>query len=189
LRLAPVGFDSRLARDFEAVLTIPGVTVLPERRLTMDMELVTSHCVYNRQMDLLDWEKCAGSLTLRNWRPGDSYIPRSRSAGRTSGGENSGALKIKTLFQDHRVPLWERRTWPVIVRGGSIVWTRRFGIAEEFAATPESGKILLIREIGARHTAGESKSTIGKSKESERARMKHQVPRKQDQDERGAEVL
>ena len=26
------------------------------------------------------------------------------------------AVKIKTLFQQSRIPMWERRTWPVITR-------------------------------------------------------------------------
>jgi len=90
----------------------------------------------------LDWGRCAGSsslqeLTLRNWRPGDQYQRRGRPA----------KEKIKTLFQEFRVPLWERRTWPVITQGSSILWTRRFGVASEFAAGPESRNILMIREV------------------------------------------
>ncbi len=85
----------------------------------------------------LDWDRCSGSLTLRNWRPGDQYQRRGQS----------GAEKIKTLFQEFRIPLWERRRWPVIVRGSSILWTRKFGVAGEFAAGPESGNVLTIREV------------------------------------------
>ena len=80
-------------------------------------------------MEGLDWERCAGSLELRNWRPGDRYQP----SGRT------GSEKIKTLFQEFRVPLWERRSWPVIARGDSILWTRRFGVAHDFAAVRKAG--------------------------------------------------
>jgi tRNA(Ile)-lysidine synthase len=142
LRLAPVGLDSRLERDFEIILNAPGRTCLPERLLIMDMELVKAHDVYNNQMNVLDWSRCAGShagpLKLRNWRPGDSYHPAGKS----------GPEKIKSLFQEYRVPLWERRTWPVITQGRSILWTRRFGVSVEFAARPESGQILLIREAG-----------------------------------------
>jgi len=142
LRLAPVGLDSRLERDFEIILNVPGQTCLPERLLTMDMELVRACGVYNNQMNVLDWSHCAGlhagPLKLRNWRPGDSYHPAGKS----------GPEKIKTLFQEYRVPLWERRTWPVITQGSSILWTRRFGVSVEFAARPESGQILLIREAG-----------------------------------------
>jgi tRNA(Ile)-lysidine synthetase-like protein len=99
----------------------------------------------------LDWDRCAGSpsfqgLRLRNWRPGDQYQPLGRSE----------TEKIKTLFQYDRVPLWERRTWPVIACGGDgdnathpdfIVWSRKFGVASRFAAGPESRKVLIIREV------------------------------------------
>jgi len=159
LRLAPPGIDSRLERDFETDLTIPGRTVVPGRQLTIDMELIDNPGVYNNGEvgEALDWEQCTGSpsfkgLKLRNWRPGDQYQPHGRTT----------AEKIKTLFQEYRVPLWERRTWPVVVQindvqmndvqasatqGNAIVWSRRFGVAGRFAAGPGSGKILAIREV------------------------------------------
>jgi tRNA(Ile)-lysidine synthase len=144
LRLAPVGIDTRLPRDFEAPLVIPGRTEVLARRLTIEMELVDNLNVYNGDVQALDWERCTGSpsqgLKLRNWRPGDQYQPQGRIA----------AEKIKTLFQEYRIPLWERRTWPVISieagQGESIVWSRRFGVATQFAPGPESRKVLTIRE-------------------------------------------
>jgi tRNA(Ile)-lysidine synthase len=153
LRLAPIGIDSRLERDFEAELKVPGRTTLPERLLTIDMELTPVADVYNNQRNTLDWGPCAGALKLRNWRPGDAYRPAWKS----------GAEKIKTLFQEFRVPLWERRTWPVITLTGAaqpdkILWTRRFGASFEFAARPESGQILTI------HDAGESNRVDSASK-------------------------
>lgn len=137
LRLGPPGFDSRLERDFEIQLEIPGRTQLPERGITLDIELIGKPGVYNEGGQGLNWDRLSGSLLLRNWRPGDQYQRTGQSA----------AEKIKTLFQEFRVPLWERRSWPVIVQGGSIVWTRRFGVASEFAAGPESRNILTIREV------------------------------------------
>jgi tRNA(Ile)-lysidine synthase len=137
LRLGPVGFDSRLERDFEAHLAIPGRTQLPERGITLDIEVIGNPGVYNDDERGLDWDRHAGSLLLRNWRPGDQYKRRGEAV----------AEKIKTLFQEFRVPLWERRRWPVIVQGSSILWTRRFGVASEFAAGPESRAILMIREV------------------------------------------
>ncbi len=110
MRLAPVGIDSRLERDFEAPLAIPGRTELVERQLTIEMELVDNRDVYNSGVQALDWERCTGSLSsvrlmVRNWRPGDQYQPQGRTT----------AEKIKTLFQEYRIPLWERRSWPVVV--------------------------------------------------------------------------
>jgi tRNA(Ile)-lysidine synthase len=162
LRLAPVGIDSRLERDFEAPLLIPGRTEIPDRKLTIEMELADNIYVYNNDVQALDWQRCAVSLSpqglrLRNWRPGDQYQPEDRFA----------AEKIKTLFQEYRVPLWERRTWPVVVSTGaaeSILWSRRFGVAREFAAGPQSQKVLVIREVK------ESKPLLAASKVLERAR-------------------
>jgi len=87
----------------------------------------------------VDWERVAGSLMLRNWMPGDRYQPVL----------SASARKIKTLFQLARIPKWERRQWPVLVDGGSIVWTRQFGAAAEYAAGPETRTILRVRETTA----------------------------------------
>lgn len=156
LRLAPPGIDARLERDFETPLAIPGRTEVKERGLTIEMELVDNHAVYNGGVQAVDWERCSGSapshgLRLRNWRPGDQYQPQGRGA----------AEKIKTLFQEHRVPLWERRTWPVIVQSnGAIVWSRRFGVAAGFAARPDSGKVLTIQEPGESNPVPEASIVI-----------------------------
>jgi tRNA(Ile)-lysidine synthase len=90
----------------------------------------------------LDWQRLGSlpgalpSLELRNWRPGDQY----RRAGQ------SKDQKIKFLFQEHRVPLWERRDWPIITYNGTILWARRFGAAADFAAGPSTRVVLQIDE-------------------------------------------
>lgn len=63
-----------------------------------------------------------GGVVVRNWRPGDRY--------RRQG--HSNEEKIKSMFHEERVPLWERRNWPVLTVGGQIVWSRRFGPADGF---------------------------------------------------------
>ena len=157
VRFAPVGYDTRVERDYSAPLEVPGLTEIPGRGVAISVErtgeasVYDSERVYNDEMNALDQEKCAGPLQLRNWRPGDKFQPVG----------HSGEEKIKTLFQTWRVPLWERRHWPVIVRDSAILWTRRFGVAQEFAAGPDSKHILAISEsresnpaIGASITAG-----------------------------------
>ena len=79
--------------------------------------------------------RSGGSFLLaRNWEPGDEL----RRPG------HQGAEKIKSLFQQHRVLLWERRHWPVVVAGGEIVWARRFGSAAKFAASLESRRLVRL---------------------------------------------
>src|SRR5208283_2255512 len=46
LRLAPVGFDSRLPRDFETPLAVPGRTEVSERLITIESELIPPPAVY-----------------------------------------------------------------------------------------------------------------------------------------------
>lgn len=137
LRITPQRFDARIERNFSVPMKIPGETTVSAPLLTIGMELVALSGVYNGGVNALDPAKCRGQLHLRNWRPGDQF---------ERPGDPGAAVKIKTLFQDYRVPLWERRTWPVIVMGDSIVWTRRFGPARQFAATAESESILLVKE-------------------------------------------
>ncbi len=60
-------------------------------------------------------------MELRNWRPGDTFDPAGRIPAR----------KIKELFQEVRVPLWERARWPVLSAGGKLVWAGEFGSAAQ----------------------------------------------------------
>ncbi|HEX4168948.1 MAG TPA: tRNA lysidine(34) synthetase TilS [Bryobacteraceae bacterium] len=64
----------------------------------------------------------ATPLLVRNWKPGDEL---SRVG-------HQSPEKVKTLFQEHRVLLWERRHWPVLVAAGRIAWVRGFGASREF---------------------------------------------------------
>ncbi len=77
-----------------------------------------------------DWELSAEvadvPLSVRNWEPGDQL---QRPGHRRE--------KIKTLFQEERVLLWERRHWPVVVAQDEIVWVRQFGSEARFAASDE----------------------------------------------------
>jgi tRNA(Ile)-lysidine synthase len=63
-------------------------------------------------------------LVLRGWRPGDHYLPVGKSRDQ----------KLKEMFQNARVPSWQRSSWPILESEGRILWTRRFGAAAECAA-------------------------------------------------------
>ena len=90
-------------------------------------------------MNCLDRERLPGSLELRTWQPGDQYQPVSHGA----------AVKIKTLFQEARVPVWDRSWWPVLAAGSTIVWTRQFGAGAEFAAGPSTHTAISVKEVAA----------------------------------------
>jgi len=145
LRIAPPAADNLENRNYRLPLPVPGAACPPGQTFVIHSELsenteVTkmSDRVYNESVGCLDWERISGSLEVRNWRPGDQYQP----AG------HNGVEKIKTLFQEARIPLWERRHWPVVTAGEAIVWARRFGPAAGFAASPGTSLVLRIRETG-----------------------------------------
>jgi tRNA(Ile)-lysidine synthase len=76
--------------------------------------------------DALSVRSFAPPLILRNWQPGDT-IERAGHA---------RPEKLKTLFQEHRIPLWDRRHWPILVSGEDVIWTRRFGCADKYKMRP-----------------------------------------------------
>jgi tRNA(Ile)-lysidine synthase len=145
LRIARPGADNLHNRNYRLPLPVPGAVPLPGQTVVVHTELFentnvteSSDDVYNGSVGLLDWNRISGSLEVRNWRPGDQYQPVG----------HSGAEKIKVLFQEARVPLWERRHWPVVTMGEVILWARRFGPAASFAAQPGAKAVLGIREAG-----------------------------------------
>ena len=146
LRIAPPAIDNLGNRNYRLPLPVPGAVHLPGQKSIVHTELFentnvteTSDGVYNGWVGCLDWNRISGSLEVRNWRPGDQYQPVG----------HSGAEKIKVLFHKARVPLWERRHWPVVTVGDAILWARRFGPAAGFAANPGTSPVLSIRETGA----------------------------------------
>jgi tRNA(Ile)-lysidine synthase len=141
-KLAPGGAGRG---DYEFPVPIPGFLRVPGEEFAISLEVIEKSevsavydCVYNKRMVWVDTDRLCGSLTLRNWRPGDQY--------QRSGG--SGEEKIKTLFQEFRIPLWERRRWPVLRDQRSIVWARRFGPSTHVAAGSGTTRFLKIEEIG-----------------------------------------
>jgi tRNA(Ile)-lysidine synthase len=134
---------SAQSHDYQATAAVPGV-VRVAAGVEISLELIErtessdgAHSVYNESdTSCLDWCSLSGPLEFRNWRPGDQYQPWG----------TAGVEKIKTFFQEARIPIWERRNWPILLDGPSIVWARRFGPAAAFAARPDSRVLLVVRE-------------------------------------------
>jgi tRNA(Ile)-lysidine synthase len=86
-------------------------------------------------------------LQVRNWRPGDRFWP----------GHTRAPRKIKELLQDRKVPLAQRRTWPVITSVAfgqeEVIWLRGFPPPQQLLA-PCGGKLgLLIHEYALQQAA------------------------------------
>jgi tRNA(Ile)-lysidine synthase len=149
LRIAPPAADNLETRNYRLPLPVPGAVRLPGRGSVISAELLPQPAentevtelldnVYNGLVGCLDWNRISGSLEVRNWRPGDQYQP----AGRTV------SEKIKALFHEARIPLWERRHWPVVTSGNAILWVRGFGPAAGYIAGPGANPVLCLRLTG-----------------------------------------
>jgi len=137
VRLAPPGIESLEGRNFRLPVAVPGIFRLPDNSSSIGLELVERRLAKPEGDEIgIDWGLLKDGLEVRNWRPGDRYHPFGRS----------GEERIKMLFQDARIPLWERRSWPVLVTNEQIVWSRRFGPAASFAERPETRLVLKVWE-------------------------------------------
>jgi tRNA(Ile)-lysidine synthase len=146
IRIAPSGFENHPEQDYSLTIRVPGSVELPGSLTRITLQVLEKEAPIQpcaTVVNELDWQRFRGgrgapSLELRNWRPGDQY----RRVGRTK------PAKVKFFFQEARVPLWERRDWPIITYHGKIVWARRFGAAAEFATGPDTRSILQVAETG-----------------------------------------
>lgn len=129
--------------DFVFALDAPVSVELPGSQTRITLQVLEKSEIgqaCDTVVNELDWQRLTPtngalpSLELRNWRPGDQYRPAGQSKHQ----------KIKFLFQEARVPLWERGNWPIITYNGTIVWTQRFGAAAEFAASPSTRVVLRV---------------------------------------------
>ncbi len=107
IRLAPPAPAGAGRPDYSVAVRAPGPVAIPGAGRTLLVEPEEKG------------QPLPAALEIRNWRPGDAYQPTGRRE----------PVKLKTLFQEARIPLWERRGWPVLSAGGRIVWAKRFGTA------------------------------------------------------------
>jgi tRNA(Ile)-lysidine synthase len=142
-------------RDFEMPLGVPGTVAEPHIGPLLSLELIERQAaigfvtepMHGTLKTDLDWKRIqaalgygessrAERLVLRNWRPGDAY--------QRVGDQHEH--KLKALFHESRIPLWERRGWPVITAAGRIAWSREFGPAADMAPDPDTRMVLRITE-------------------------------------------
>jgi tRNA(Ile)-lysidine synthase len=128
--------------EYSYPLEIPGEVAVPPLGVTFRFKIVEPHGVakeYNQtESGAMDAQKLTRRLFLRNWRAGDQFRPLGSRKMR----------KLKELFRQQKIPLNQRRLWPVVVCGDEIVWVRGFPPAAQAAASPESLALLILEEAG-----------------------------------------
>jgi tRNA(Ile)-lysidine synthase len=109
---------------------VPGRYDAPDGNSLILLNLLPRRSYATLKMEL-SWRKLPREMELRAWKPGDAYRPQGQSRER----------KLKEMFQEARVPSWRRAGWPILTGEGKILWTREFGVAEEFRAAGRGGSV------------------------------------------------
>jgi tRNA(Ile)-lysidine synthase len=82
----------------------------------------------------LDAEKLQFPLILRNFRPGDRFVPLGMT----------GHKKIKDFFIDHKIPIESRPLVPLLVSGDKPVWICGYRIDDRYKVTPKTKRVLAV---------------------------------------------
>lgn len=125
------------ADSFSYELISSGKTSINEIGRTIIIEeTVNSPDIIDADADvaLLDKELLPYPLTVRNFRPGDRFIPLGMK----------GHRKLKDFFIDLKIPSNKRRQIPVILKDNKIIWVGGYRIDDRFKVTPETREILKI---------------------------------------------
>ncbi len=137
LRMAPPRIGSRTDRDYHFEVMPPAKIRIPGGGFSISLDLLEfSESGYTEEGCLLDLDCISEPLELRNWRPGDRYARPGRFCG-----------KIKALFQQQRVPIWERQGWPVLTSGDRIVWAGKFGVSADVYPSASTIRVVCVTEI------------------------------------------
>jgi tRNA(Ile)-lysidine synthase len=117
--------DFQPPKQYQLVLHIPGITILPAHLGKIEAKITHEppKKPYDSMWAVFDWDQLPStSLMVRSRRPGD----RMRCFGL------NGQKKVKDLFMEAKIPKSERDPWPLIESGTEILWIpgiRRSSIA------------------------------------------------------------
>jgi len=127
--------------DFAYSIEVPAAVKVPQLGVSVRLKIVGPEEIgraYNSKSagGFVDPLKLAGGLVLRNWRAGDRFRPQGCRS----------FLKLKELFRQRRIPVEQRKHWPVLESGNEIVWVRGFPVAASVALSPASQQAIVICE-------------------------------------------
>jgi tRNA(Ile)-lysidine synthase len=124
---------------------VPGETRIPELGSTFLFRIVNSHGTGKQYNSVdgpkVDLSKLKGELRIRSWQAGDSFRPVG----------SPKVKKVKELFQERRIPLGNRKLWPVLDCGKSVIWVRGFPPDVQVAASPATEHLVTIVEEPLEH--------------------------------------
>ena len=150
IRLGPVPAELGCGA-FRYELAIPGSVWVPEAGRTLDARVLAAQdAVVESWMTcrtpsaaLIAADGLAGTLGVRNWRPGDSFRPLGLN----------GRKKLQDVFVDRKIPRADRSRLPLVVdHEDRIVWVPGHTVDEAYRVTDDTRAVvvLTVSESGGR---------------------------------------
>ena len=127
----------RFSYNIEPPSTEPVTVVVPEAGVRVTFSHIASDFPADlsgagQQQAFFDMDKLHFPLVMRNVLPGDRFLPL--GAG--------GSQKVKKYFIDHKVPIKQRASCPILVSAQQIVWVVGHRIAEAAKVTKDTTRVL-----------------------------------------------
>jgi tRNA(Ile)-lysidine synthase len=139
-----LGKPKQTAFKFNYSISVPGLTNLEQIELQVETELIEYPSTFAKirshrdSIAILDADKIQFPLRLRNWLPGDSFIPFGMN----------GKKKLHDFFIDSKIPCSDRNKIPLLVASnGDILWVVGKRIDERYKVAPTTKRILKITII------------------------------------------
>ncbi len=86
---------------------------------------------------LIDYDKISNDVFLRNRLDGDAYkLP------------NRPSKTLKKLFNEYKIPLYDREKMVILADDENIIWTEYFGVANAYKVDSKTEKFLQIKRVG-----------------------------------------
>ncbi len=86
--------------------------------------------------EIIDYDRIdENSILLRFWKDGDAFVPLGMK-------ENK---KVSDFFTDEKIPLWKKKSIPMLISGNEIVWICGYRISDKVKIKKDTRKILCLR--------------------------------------------
>jgi tRNA(Ile)-lysidine synthase len=105
-----------------------------EKRNRKDIRDVT---VLSSDMAFFDWDRLTFPLKVRNYRPGDSFIPLGMT----------GRQPLKKFFINNKISRQHRLHVPILLSENKIIWVVGMRISDYVKVTPETKTVLCAEMV------------------------------------------
>ena len=128
-------------REYRYPVDVPGSVYIPEIDRHIHTEVVEHPGPLvihdNPRVAFLDYRQISPPLFVRNFRPGDRFLPLGMVA----------TKKVKSYFIDRKIPRELREGVPLLVDTRSVIWIAGEAISDRVKISPETERVVRVEMV------------------------------------------